>query len=155
MNCSQCHMDNRQGVHFCTRCGTPLVALCSHCRTPCAAEDIYCGECGMRLPAGNRAPVQLTSAPAFPAAPAHSALESERKNVTVLFADISGFTAMSEKMDPEEVTNIMNGCMKMLADIVHRYEGYVDKFIGDCIMAIFGAPITHENDPELALRAAL
>ncbi|OSM02525.1 putative adenylate/guanylate cyclase [Magnetofaba australis IT-1] len=73
----------------------------------------------------------------------------------MLFADISGFTAMSEKLDPEEVTDLMNGCLKMLADIVVRYEGHVDKFIGDCIMAIFGAPITHENDPELAVRAAL
>ena len=82
-------------------------------------------------------------------------LESERRNVTVLFADISGFTAMSEKLDPEVVTSLMNGCMRNLADIVTRYEGHVDKFIGDCIMAIFGAPIAHENDPELALRAAL
>lgn len=79
----------------------------------------------------------------------------ERKNVTVLFADISGFTAMSEKLDPEEVTTIMNNCLGMMAECVTRYEGYVDKFIGDCIMAIFGAPVTHENDPELAVRAAL
>ncbi|MBF0626476.1 MAG: AAA family ATPase, partial [Magnetococcales bacterium] len=90
-----------------------------------------------------------------PTATPPAGMESERKNVTVLFADISGFTAMSEKMDPEAVTEVMNGCLKMLADIVLRYEGHVDKFIGDCIMAIFGAPITHENDPELALRAAL
>jgi len=81
--------------------------------------------------------------------------ESERKNVTVLFADISGFTSMSEKLDPEDVTTLMNDCLKIMADIVIKYEGYVDKFIGDCIMAIFGAPITHENDPELAVRAAL
>lgn len=87
--------------------------------------------------------------------PANQSMESERKHVTVLFADISGFTAMSEKLDPEEVTQIMNGCLKMLADVVTHYEGYVDKFIGDCIMALFGAPVTHENDPELALRAAL
>lgn len=157
MNCSQCHMDNRPGNRYCTRCGTPLVAVCFQCRTPCANEDIYCGECGVRLPSSNRPPQQMTvGTTTFTPPPNNKTpLESERKNVTVLFADISGFTAMSEKMDPEEVTNIMNGCMKMLADIVHRYEGYVDKFIGDCIMAIFGAPITHENDPELALRAAL
>ncbi|MBF0127642.1 MAG: AAA family ATPase [Magnetococcales bacterium] len=156
MKCSHCQQDNRQGVHYCTRCGTPLHAICHLCRSPCAAEDIYCGECGSRLPGGNRPPAQLPALSTLIASPqSQTPLESERKNVTVLFADISGFTAMSERMDPEEVTNIMNGCMKMLADIVHRYEGYVDKFIGDCIMAIFGAPITHENDPELALRAAL
>ncbi|MBF0212176.1 MAG: tetratricopeptide repeat protein [Magnetococcales bacterium] len=159
MNCSTCHLDNRQGVRYCTRCGTPLVAICPQCHAARAVDDNYCGECGIRLPTAstNRALPQValptngfTTTPAAPVA-----MESERKNVTVLFADISGFTAMSEKMDPEEVTNIMNGCMKMLADIVHRYEGYVDKFIGDCIMALFGAPMTHENDPELALRAAL
>ncbi|MBF0294503.1 MAG: tetratricopeptide repeat protein [Magnetococcales bacterium] len=155
MKCSHCQLENRQGVHFCTRCGTPLVAICPLCRAPSAADDLYCGECGARLPSGVRPPA-MTPAPSsqLPAA-VKPQMESERKNVTVLFADISGFTAMSEKMDPEEVTNIMNGCMKMLADIVHRYEGYVDKFIGDCIMALFGAPVTHENDPELALRAAL
>ncbi|MBF0340971.1 MAG: tetratricopeptide repeat protein [Magnetococcales bacterium] len=159
MNCSQCHLDNRQGVRYCTRCGSPLLAVCPQCRAPRAGEDIYCGECGFRLPGtslASHAGLPQNANAGFSAGPATQApLESERKNVTVLFADISGFTAMSEKMDPEEVTNIMNGCMKMLADIVHRYEGYVDKFIGDCIMALFGAPFTHENDPELALRAAL
>ncbi|MBF0627687.1 MAG: AAA family ATPase [Magnetococcales bacterium] len=161
MNCSHCHQDNRQGVRYCTRCGTPLVAICPQCHAPRAAEDTYCGECGIRLthPATSRL-LPLSPAAALPGgfapvAPPPVPMEAERKNVTVLFADISGFTAMSEKMDPEDVTNIMNGCMKMLADIVHRYEGHVDKFIGDCIMALFGAPVTHENDPELALRAAL
>lgn len=84
-----------------------------------------------------------------------SAPESARKHVTVLFDDISGFTALSEKLDPEAVTDLMNGCLSRLADVVRKYEGHVDKFIGDCIMALFGAPIAHENDPELAIRAAL
>ncbi|MBF0439571.1 MAG: AAA family ATPase [Magnetococcales bacterium] len=154
MNCSQCHQDNRQGVRYCTHCGNPLLAICPKCHTSYSSGDIYCGECGIRLPSSNLLPLSNPSV-YVPTASSSASMESERKNVTVLFADISGFTAMSEKMDPEEVTNIMNGCMKMLADIVCRYEGYVDKFIGDCIMALFGAPITHENDPELALRAAL
>src|SRR6185437_7838713 len=81
--------------------------------------------------------------------------ESERRTVTILFADIAGFTSLSEKLDPEDVTTLMNGCLKMLADIVVRYEGYVDKFIGDCVMAVFGPPIAHENHPELAVRTAL
>ena len=82
-------------------------------------------------------------------------LVSARKHVTVVFADISGFTAMSEKLDPEEVSNMMNDCLTKMADIVTGYQGYVDKFIGDCIMALFGAPVAHENDAELAIRAAL
>lgn len=80
---------------------------------------------------------------------------AERKFVTIMFADLSGFTALSETMDPEAVRDLMNRCFDTLVPVIHRYGGTVDKFIGDEIMALFGAPITHENDPERALRAAL
>jgi class 3 adenylate cyclase/tetratricopeptide (TPR) repeat protein len=83
------------------------------------------------------------------------AVADERKIVTVIFADISGFTAMSEKMDPEEVRGVMNACFQCLVPIVQKYEGTIDKFIGDEIMALFGAPVAHEDDPERALRTAL
>lgn len=79
----------------------------------------------------------------------------ERKLVTVMFADLSGFTALSEKLDPERVKEIMNGCFNVLVPIIERYGGTIDKFIGDEIMALFGAPIARENDAEMALRAAL
>ncbi|MEM7028362.1 MAG: adenylate/guanylate cyclase domain-containing protein [Chloroflexota bacterium] len=82
-------------------------------------------------------------------------LKGERKIVTVVFADISGFTALSEKLDPEEVRSLINACFVELGQVIHRYDGYIDKFIGDEIMALFGAPVTHENDAERALRAAL
>ncbi len=83
------------------------------------------------------------------------ALKGERKQVTVMFADISGFTAMSEKLDPEEVRSMINACFERLGAVIDRYGGHIDKFIGDEIMALFGAPAAHENDPERALRAAL
>lgn len=83
------------------------------------------------------------------------ATEEERKIVTIVFADVSGFTAMSEKMDPEEVRGVMNACFESLVPVVRKYEGTIDKFIGDEIMALFGAPVAHENDAERALRAAL
>jgi class 3 adenylate cyclase len=83
------------------------------------------------------------------------ALKGERKQVTVMFADISGFTAMSEKLDPEEVRSMINGCFERLGAVIDQYGGHIDKFIGDEIMALFGAPAAHENDPERALRAAL
>lgn len=79
----------------------------------------------------------------------------ERKLVTVMFADLSGFTALSEKMDPEQVREIMNGCFNALVPIIERYGGTIDKFIGDEIMALFGAPIAKENDAEMAMRASL
>lgn len=83
------------------------------------------------------------------------ATKEERKVVTILFADVSGFTALLEKLDPEEVRNLINACFERLVPIVKKYEGIVEKFMGDEIMALFGAPVAHENDPERALRAAV
>jgi class 3 adenylate cyclase/tetratricopeptide (TPR) repeat protein/ABC-type dipeptide/oligopeptide/nickel transport system ATPase component len=82
-------------------------------------------------------------------------LEGERKLVTVMFADISGFTAIAEKLDPEQVRNLMNGCFDCLVPAVKKYGGWVDKFIGDAILALFGAPVAYEDHAERALRAAL
>jgi ABC-type oligopeptide transport system substrate-binding subunit/class 3 adenylate cyclase len=82
-------------------------------------------------------------------------LEGERKLVTIMFADISGFTTLAETMDPEAVRDLMNACFERLVPVIEKYDGTVDKFIGDEIMALFGAPVAHENDPERALRAAL
>lgn len=84
-----------------------------------------------------------------------AALKGERKPVTILFADISGFTPLSERMDPESVRDLVNACFEHLVPVIEKYEGIVDKFIGDEIMALFGAPIAHENDPERALLTAL
>lgn len=82
-------------------------------------------------------------------------IEGERRQVTVLFADISGFTALSERLDPEDVASLLNDCLHELVQAVYQYEGMVDKFVGDCIMAVFGAPVALEDDAENALRAAL
>jgi predicted ATPase/class 3 adenylate cyclase len=158
MKCAECDHENREGSKFCTVCGAALYLMCLRCAAPIVESDRFCSGCGARVNSTGAVP-QLAppiehSAPATSAA-ASPSLSAERKNVTVLFADISGFTAMSEKLDPEDVANVTNSCLKLMADTVVRYEGYIDKFIGDCIMAIFGAPITHENDPELAVRAAL
>src|ERR671933_2628682 len=89
-----------------------------------------------------------------PVPPAPS-VEGERKLVTVLFADIAGFTAMSETLDPEHVRSLMNACFEHLVPVIHKYQGTVEHFLGDAVVALFGAPVAHENDPERALRAAL
>ena len=81
--------------------------------------------------------------------------ESERRQATVMFADISGFTSMSEQLDPEEITFIMNDCFELMGHIVEEYGGTIDKFIGDCIMALFGAPKALEDAPVRALNAAI
>src|SRR5205085_2194038 len=81
--------------------------------------------------------------------------EDERKLVTIVFSDISGFSALSEKKDPEDVRTLMNACFESLVPVVQKFGGTIDKFIGDEIMALFGAPTAHEDDPERALHAAL
>ena len=81
--------------------------------------------------------------------------ESELRQATIIFADISGFTAMSEKMSPEEVTSIMNSCFKVMGDIIEHYGGRIDKFIGDCVMATFGVPTAIENAPLKAVNSAI
>ena len=161
MNCNQCKFDNRAGVKFCNQCGYPLFMFCLKCGFPIEKEDRFCGDCGLNVSGQNELPPLLKDSATFADATANeetvstTELASARKHVTVIFADISGFTAMSEKLDPEDVSNMMNDCLSKMAEIVTSYGGYVDKFIGDCIMALFGAPLAHENDAELAVRAAL
>ncbi|HEY9898352.1 MAG TPA: adenylate/guanylate cyclase domain-containing protein [Pantanalinema sp.] len=108
---------------------------CSHSVEP---DANFCSRCGSRLQAGAR-----------------DAAVGDRRVVTVLFADVSGFTAMSEQLDPEAVTEIINQCFAALTAPIYAYGGVVDKYIGDAIMAIFGAPLAHEDDPARAVSAAL
>jgi class 3 adenylate cyclase len=90
-----------------------------------------------------------------PATPIATQIAGERRVVTILFADIAGFTSLAESLDPEEVLVLMNECFDFLVPVIEKYGGSIDKFIGDEIMALFGAPFAHEDDPVRALRAAL
>src|SRR2546421_10168617 len=111
---------------------------CPACHEENPARAKFCLECGARLPAPG-APTEL----------------GERRVVTVLFADLSGFTSFSERSDPEQVRALADEAAGRLGEIVVRYGGTVDKVIGDCVMAVFGAPEAHEDDPERAVRSAL
>jgi class 3 adenylate cyclase/tetratricopeptide (TPR) repeat protein len=117
--------------------------ICPFCQFPNAPRHIYCGRCGKKLPASGALELPGDS------------LQGERRVVTVMFADISGFTAMTEQRDAEEVVTLVNAALSQLSQCVYRYDGTIDKYIGDAIMAVFGAPKAHEDDPERALRAAL
>jgi class 3 adenylate cyclase/predicted ATPase len=131
-------------------CGNALEAVCPSCETVNPPQAKFCMSCGTAL-AGGSAP-----APAPP--PARAAVElppEERRQVTVLFADLSGYTAIAERMDPEEVKSFVNRALQRLGLEVDRFGGSVDKYIGDNVMAVFGAPIAHEDDAERAVRAAL
>lgn len=163
--CGQCGHDNPAEARYCERCAAPLVNLCPACGFENPPGFKFCGNCGAHL-----ASAQLGRAPAdqlrrlqslMPAQlmekMLHQAehLRGERRTVTVLFADVSGFTSIAERMDPEDVYQLMDEVLGAFVEEIYRYEGTVDKFTGDGIMAIFGAPVAHENDPERAVRAAV
>jgi adenylate cyclase len=119
---------------------------CSGCGFEAPADFAFCPKCGARL----------AGAPAPPPSPAPTAApDGDRRPVTVLFADLAGFTALSEGLDPEDVRAIQADLFREMSASVERYEGFVEKFVGDAVMAVFGAPRAHEDDPERGLRAAL
>src|SRR3954447_22822394 len=136
-------------------CGAALERRCPSCGTAAPEGSKFCMECGAALDprvAPQRAP---TPRPARPSQPGGAALPEERRKVTVLFADISGYTAMAERMDAELVKAMVDRCLRRLGEEVEGFGGTVDKYIGDNVMAIFGAPVAHEDDAERAVRAAL
>ena len=142
MKCRKCQFENPDTQKFCGQCGAELEKACPKCGEDNPPEYRYCGECGQKL-----APV-LKEKDVLEA-------EGERRYVTVLFSDLSGFTSMSEKLDPEDVKEVMSRIFGEVARIVADYEGFIEKYIGDAIMALFGAPKAHEDDPTRAVRAAM
>jgi class 3 adenylate cyclase len=163
MKCPLCQSDNREGVKFCQDCGARMEVPCPSCSAMSPPGKKFCGECGGRLRETEPLLPLDTSKPAS-YAPKHladriltskSALEGERKIVTVLFADVASYTSLSEKLDPEEVHQILDGCFQILMDEIHRYEGTINQFTGDGVMALFGAPLAHEDHAQRACHAAL
>ena len=156
MTCPGCGFDPREDFAFCPKCGRKLPAACPACGFACASEFAFCPKCGAALAAPTTAPPPRTAAqqPAPPPAPA-AVHDADRRPVTVLFADLSGFTALSERLDPEDVRAFQNDLFRTMAEEIQRFDGFVEKFVGDAVMAVFGAPVAHEDDPERALRAGL
>jgi len=163
MKCLKCLFENPDDNRFCRECGASLLSACPKCGVEILPGDKFCGKCGHGLKEPKEAPpIDYNQPQTY--TPKHLAdkilttrnsIEGERKLVTVLFADAVNYTAMSEKLDPEEVHQIMDGCFRILIDQVHHYEGTINQFTGDGIMALFGAPIAHEDHAQRACHAAL
>jgi len=170
MHCRTCQFDNPAGMRFCGQCGASLAVACPQCGAEIPAGFRFCGQCGMSLEpptsqAADAPSPKPTAAPASPPSiasytPKHladkilksrSALEGERRQVTVLFADVAGFTTLAEKLDPEEVHKVMNGCFELITAEIHRFEGTINQYTGDGAMALFGAPIAHEDSARRAV----
>ena len=163
MKCLKCQTDNKEEAKFCIECGHKLELKCPQCGHPLPPVAKFCEMCGHRLskleevlPIDYSKPQSYT--PKFLADKILSnrrLIEGERKLVTVLFADVANYTAMSEKLDPEEVRQIVDGCFRILMDEIHKWEGTITQFTGDGLMAIFGAPIAHEDHAQRACYTAL
>lgn len=162
LKCPKCQFNNRDGVIFCEECGGKLEVECPSCKTNIPLGRKFCGKCGavltletdsnLETERGIKAgPSRHTEPPTTKVSP----IEGERKHVTVLFSDMSGYTAMSERLDPEDVKEITGSLFEQVADIINRYEGFIEKFIGDAVMAIFGATRAYEDDPIRAIKAAI
>ncbi len=169
MRCASCGFENPALAKFCEECGGMLVRACPACGHEVSASAKFCRECGAPLsgptpgaaPAAS-APIQYT--PPYlaeriratqAAMQARGAADGERKTVTALFADMAGSTALIHDLDPEDARRLIDPALALMMEAVHHYEGYVAKSMGDGILALFGAPIAHEDHPQRALYAAL
>ncbi len=152
VTCPSCGADNPERARFCMSCGSQLPSACPNCGAATPPGARFCMECGTALQAEGAA---AAGAPAAAPEREQEALPEERRQATVLFADLSGYTAAAERMDPEAVKALIDRTLRRLAEEVERFGGSVDKFIGDNVMGVFGAPVAHEDDPERAVRAGL
>ena len=159
MNCPKCKQENPPLARFCIQCATPLAPTCAGCGTELPPAARFCPQCAR--PAG--AVIERSDAPQA-AMPRHlaervlqsrAAIEGERKQVTVLFADMKGSTELLADRDPEEARSILDPVLNRMMEAVHRYEGTVNQVMGDGIMALFGAPLAHEDHAVRACYAAL
>ena len=144
MTCAACGNENPAGKRFCGDCGAPLGAACPSCGAENPPDKRFCGDCGTPL---------NTAAPEPPAQ--REAPVAERRLVTVLFADLVGFTPLSESRDPEEVRELLSRYFETTRRLIELYGGTVEKFIGDAVMAVWGTPVATEDDAERAVRAGL
>ena len=168
MQCPECNIDNPEGAKFCFNCGAKLAAVCPQCGATLPPQAKFCFECGSVVAAPAVQAERDTQAMLSHAVQrlipkefaeqllaTRSQVGHERRMVTILMSDVKGSTAMAEDMDPEEVMEIMSGAFDVLIEPIYRYEGTLARLMGDAILAFFGAPIAHEDDPERAIRAAL
>ncbi|MDJ0780902.1 MAG: adenylate/guanylate cyclase domain-containing protein [Desulfosarcinaceae bacterium] len=163
MKCQDCGDENRKTAVFCSECGHKFEQICPECNHSNRLDAKFCDHCGLNLKTPQE-PIPISYDHPQSYTPKHlsekilttrSSIEGERKLVTVLFADVADYTTFSEKLDPEEVHQIMDGCFKILMDEIHQFEGTINQFTGDGVMALFGAPVAHEDHAQRACYAAL
>jgi class 3 adenylate cyclase/tetratricopeptide (TPR) repeat protein len=153
LTCPGCGAANDDGKKFCIECGAPLGRACASCGASLTGNEKFCGECGAPQAAEVLAAAAAAVAPTVTATPPEPA--AERRLVSVLFADLVGFTSLSEARDSEEVRELLSRYFETCNRLISLYGGTVEKFIGDAVMAVWGTPVATEDDAERAVRAAL
>jgi class 3 adenylate cyclase/tetratricopeptide (TPR) repeat protein len=160
MQCPRCQHGNPAGTKFCGECAAPLTSVCESCGAANPPENKFCGQCAAPL---HRTSTTKDSAPdsytpkhlADKILTSKAALEGERKQVTVLFCDIADSSRVAERLDPEAMHEVMDRALRLMAEAVHRYEGTVNQFLGDGLMALFGAPVALEDHAFRGVQTAL
>ncbi|MFQ6024647.1 MAG: adenylate/guanylate cyclase domain-containing protein, partial [Acidiferrobacterales bacterium] len=146
MQCPQCDAQNREGRRFCAECGASLAATCPACGFANDPGEKFCGGCGTAL-------VDKKVSP--DAAPKREAPEAERRQLTVMFCDLVGSSALAERLDPEELHRLLGQYQDTCAEVIQHYEGHIARYVGDGLLVYFGYPQAHEDDAQRAVRAGL
>ncbi len=155
--CRACGSENPNDKRFCRDCGTSLTLTCPSCHAAIEPGHPFCGDCGAALAGdgGSGGYAAVVQVPLGSPETVTGTQVAERRVCSVLFADLVGFTPLSETRDPEEVRELLSAYFDRARTVIGRYGGVVEKFIGDAVMAVWGTPVATEGDAERAVRAAL
>src|SRR5262245_18947007 len=164
MQCPQCQCENRAGRRFCAECGAPLSLACPVCGFTNEPGEKFCGGCGTPLSGPASQPTQTMPPPVPSAVQRHQEApppvaratpEAERRQLTVLFCDLVGSTALSAQLDPEELREVVRAYQDTCAKVIARFEGHIAQYLGDGLLVYFGYPLAHEDDAQRAVRTGL
>src|SRR5262245_55678327 len=157
LQCAKCGFANREGRRFCSECGAALAGPCAACGFVNDPGEKFCGGCGIAL--ASASPPRAAE-PAPPATPAWAngrpeLVEAARRQLTVMFCDLVGSTALSQQLDPEELTDVLTAYQDTCAQVIKHFDGYIGRYVGDALLVYFGYPQAHEDDAQRAVRTAL
>src|SRR5262249_42443440 len=166
MQCASCGFANPEGLKFCNECGTPLARRCAQCGGENVPQAKFCGQCGhalaappptgrqQRRPTAQRAKRTKAKAPET-TVPRPAISEAERRQLTVLFCDLVDSTALSERLDPEDLREVVRAYQETCTTIIDHYAGHIAQHLGDGLLVYFGYPAAHEDDAQRAVRTGL
>src|SRR3989337_1626492 len=155
MRCSSCGFENPEEMNFCGKCARPLSLRCSHCGFENPPGFAFCGKCATPLTGQTPTPKTSQIDRQLDKQEDKAAPEAERRQLTVMFCDLVGSTALSEQLDPEELRDVVRIYQEVCAEVIDRFEGYIAQYLGDGLLVYFGYPLAHEDDAQRAMRAGL